>query len=130
MTHKLLADLVDTDENMINKIENGYSKGSIQTLTELATVLDVSIAELIGEQSPNSRRKTISRQDISDFEIGYKYVRKRYSFFPKHSSQELWELGTAYLLSRGANSELSIGMGFFFLELGIKMRLAEITPDH
>jgi len=46
------------------------------------------------------------------------------------SSQHLWELGNAYLQTRGANAELSRGMGFYFLELGIKMRLAEITPAY
>ena len=29
-----------------------------------------------------------------------------------------------------SQAELSRGMGFYFLELGIKMRLAEITPAH
>ncbi len=72
----------------------------------------------------------MSRQYLSDFEIGYEYVRKRYSFLSKHSSQQLWELGTAYLQTRGTNAELSRGMGFYFLELGIKIRLAEITSDH
>ena len=72
----------------------------------------------------------MSRQDLSDFEIGYEYVRKRYSFLAKHSYQDLWELGTAYLLTRGSNAELSQGMGFYFLELGIKTRLSEIIPDN
>ncbi|MCB8814648.1 helix-turn-helix domain-containing protein [Desulfosporosinus shakirovi] len=52
MTQKQLADLVHMDESMINKIENGHSTGSIRTLTKLAAALGVSIAELIGEQSP------------------------------------------------------------------------------
>ncbi|MCO1602787.1 hypothetical protein [Desulfosporosinus nitroreducens] len=72
----------------------------------------------------------MSRQDLSDFEIGYEYVRKRYSFLSKHSSQDLWKLGTAYLQARGANAELSRGMGFYFLELGIKTRLSEIITDN
>ncbi|MCO1602070.1 hypothetical protein [Desulfosporosinus nitroreducens] len=72
----------------------------------------------------------MSRQSLSDFEIGYEYVRKRYSILAKHSSKQLWELGTAYLQARGANAELSRGMGFYFLELGIKIRLAEIIPDN
>jgi len=72
----------------------------------------------------------MSRQHLSDFEIGYEYVRKRYSFLAKYSSQHLWELGNAYLQTRGADAELSRGMGFYFLELGIKMRLAEIIPGH
>ena len=62
--------------------------------------------------------------------IGYEYVRKRYSFLAKYGSQHLWELGNAYLLTRGTNAELSRGMGFYFLELGIEMRLAEITPAY
>ncbi len=72
----------------------------------------------------------MSRQDLSDFEIGYEYVRNRYSFLSKHSSQDIWKLGISYLQTRGANAELSRGMGFYFLELGIKIRLAEITSDH
>ncbi len=72
----------------------------------------------------------MSRQDLSDFEIGYEYVRKRYSFLANHSSHDLWKLGIAYLQSRGANAELSRGMGFYFLELGIKTRLSEIIPDN
>jgi hypothetical protein len=72
----------------------------------------------------------MSRQEFSDFEIGYDYVRRRYSFLTKHSYQDLWELGIAYLQTRGDNAELSRGMGFYFLELGIKIRLAEITSDH
>lgn len=40
------------------------------------------------------------------------------------------ELGNAYLQTRGANAELSRGMGFYFLELGIKVHLAEISPDY
>jgi len=72
----------------------------------------------------------MSRQDLSDFEIGYEYVRKRYSFLAKHSSHDLWELGNAYLQTKGADSELSRGMGFYFLELGIKIRLTEIIPDN
>ena len=51
MTQKQLADLIHMDESMINKIENGYSAGSIRTLTKIAAALDVSISELIGEQS-------------------------------------------------------------------------------
>ncbi|MCO5388584.1 MAG: hypothetical protein NHB14_25515 [Desulfosporosinus sp.] len=43
----------------------------------------------------------MSRQDLSDFEIGYEYVRKRYSFLANHSSHDLWKLGIAYLQSRG-----------------------------
>jgi len=57
MTQKQLADLVDIDESMINKIENGHSTGSIRTLTKLAAALGVSIAELIGEQSPEQREE-------------------------------------------------------------------------
>ena len=72
----------------------------------------------------------MSRQKLSDFEIGYEYVRKRYSALAKHSRQDLWALGIAYLQTRGANAELSRGMGFYFLELGIKTRLAEIIPDN
>ncbi|MCB8814740.1 hypothetical protein [Desulfosporosinus shakirovi] len=72
----------------------------------------------------------MSRQDLSDFEIGYEYVRKRYSFLAEHSSHDLWKLGVAYMQARGANAELSRGMGFYFLELGIKIRLVEITSDH
>ena len=72
----------------------------------------------------------MSRQHHSDFEIGYEYVRKRYSFLAKYSSQYLWELGKAFLKTRGTNAELSRGMGFYFLELGIKIRLSEITPAH
>lgn len=70
----------------------------------------------------------MSGQHISDFEIGYEYVRKRYSFLEKQDSQYLWELGTAYLHVLGATAELSSGMGFYFLELGIKTRLSEMTP--
>ena len=62
----------------------------------------------------------MSRQHLSDFEIGYEYVRQRYSFMAKHSSQHLWELGNAYLQTRGATAELSRGMAFYFLELGLK----------
>lgn len=72
----------------------------------------------------------MSRQELSDFEIGYDYVRRRYSSLAKHSYQDLWELGNAYLQTRGSDAELSRGMGFYFLELGIKIRLAEITSTH
>jgi len=72
----------------------------------------------------------MDRKELSDFEIGYDYVRRRYSFLAKHSSQDLWKLGTAYLQAKGSNAELSRGMGFYFLELGIKIRLAEIIPDN
>ncbi len=51
MTQKQLAELVDIDESMINKIENGHSTGSVQTLTKIAAALGVSINKLIGEQS-------------------------------------------------------------------------------
>jgi hypothetical protein len=61
----------------------------------------------------------------SDFEIGYNYVRRRYSLLSKKSSQYLWELGAAYLMAKGATAELSRGMGFYFLELGVKMFLSE-----
>lgn len=73
----------------------------------------------------------MSRQDLSDFEIGYGYVRQRYSFLAKQNYQDLWELGNAYLQTKGANAELSRGMGFYFLELGIRNRLAaETIPDN
>ena len=73
----------------------------------------------------------MSRQDLSDFEIGYGYVRQRYSFLAKHNYHDLWELGNAYLQIKGANAELSRGMGFYFLELGIRIRLAaEIISDN
>ncbi|KUO63242.1 MAG: hypothetical protein APF84_01745 [Gracilibacter sp. BRH_c7a] len=67
----------------------------------------------------------MSYQQNSDFEIGYNYVRRRYSFLSKKSPQYLWELGTAYLIVKGATAELSRGMGFYFLELGVKMFLSE-----
>ena len=66
------------------------------------------------------------RQDLIDFEIGYDYVRRRYSFLENQSYQYLWELGKAYLQTRESNAALSRGMGFYFLELGIKKLLAEI----
>lgn len=44
---------------------------------------------------------------------------------PNIAPNILWELGNAYLQIRGANAELSRGMGFYFLELEIKTRLAE-----
>lgn len=69
----------------------------------------------------------MSRQHTSDFEIGYEYVRKHYSSLAKQSSQQLWELGMAYLQVRGPTGEVSRGMGFYFLESGIKMRLSEIA---
>ncbi|AET69803.1 hypothetical protein Desor_4380 [Desulfosporosinus orientis DSM 765] len=72
----------------------------------------------------------MDRQELSDFEIGYDYVRRRYSSLAKHSYQDLWKLGIAYLQTKGADAELSRGMGFYFLELGIRIRLAEITSDH
>ena len=65
------------------------------------------------------------RQHPTDFEIGYEYVRRRFSSLVGHSPQYLWELGNAYLQIRGATAELSRGMGFYFLEQGIKTRLAE-----
>lgn len=55
LTQKQLADRVQIDESMINKIENGHSSGSIRTLTKLAAALGVSITELIGEQSLKSQ---------------------------------------------------------------------------
>ena len=67
------------------------------------------------------------RQDLTDFEIGYNYVRRRYSFFGDQTPQYLWELGHAYLQIRETNAELSKGMGYYFLELGIKKLLAEIS---
>ena len=70
------------------------------------------------------------KKNLCDFQIGYEYVRKHYSFLAKYTFQNLWELGNAFLQTRGASAELSRGMGFFFLELGIKMRLAEITAGH
>lgn len=51
LTQKQLADLVGIDESMINKIENGHSTGSVQTLTKLASALGVNINELIGKQT-------------------------------------------------------------------------------
>ncbi len=72
----------------------------------------------------------MSGQHPSDFEIGYEYVRKHYSFLTKQSSQHLLELGIAYLRAKGATAELSRGMGFYFLELGLKKRLAEMTLTH
>ncbi len=71
----------------------------------------------------------MSGQHPSDFEIGYEYVRKHYSFLTKHSSQHLWELAIAYLGAKGATAELSRD-GFYFLELGIKMFLAETASTH
>lgn len=69
----------------------------------------------------------MSRYDSSDFEIGYEYVRRRYSFLSNKSPQHLWELGTAFLKGKGATAELSMGMGFYFLELGIQMHRLEMT---
>lgn len=51
LTQRQLADLIDVDESMINKIENGHSIGSVRTLTKLAAALGVSITELLGKQS-------------------------------------------------------------------------------
>ncbi|WP_242966922.1 hypothetical protein [Desulfosporosinus sp. FKA] len=62
----------------------------------------------------------MDRQELTDFEIGYKYVRKRYSVLAKRSYQDLWALGIAYLQTRGSNAELSRGMGFYFLELALR----------
>lgn len=67
----------------------------------------------------------MSYQQSSDFEIGYNYVRRRYSFLSKKSSRYLWELGTAFLMFKGATAELSRGMGYYFLELGVKIFLSE-----
>lgn len=62
----------------------------------------------------------MSKQQINDFEIGYNYVRKRYSFLAEQCPESLWELSTAFLSGKGAAIELSRGMGFYFLELGLK----------
>ncbi|SDH52509.1 hypothetical protein [Desulfosporosinus hippei] len=68
----------------------------------------------------------MSRRDLSDFEIGYEYVRKRYSVLAKRSRQDLWELGIAYLQTKGADAELSRGMAFYFLELALKPALPRL----
>jgi len=47
LTQKQLADLVGLDESMISKIENGYTIGSVHTLTKFAAVFSVSVTELI-----------------------------------------------------------------------------------
>ncbi|ADY56307.1 helix-turn-helix domain protein [Syntrophobotulus glycolicus DSM 8271] len=49
MTQKQLAELVKLDESMINKIENGHSVGSVQTLSKIAAALKVSITELLDD---------------------------------------------------------------------------------
>lgn len=67
----------------------------------------------------------MSKQQISDFEIGYNYVRKRYSFLAEQGPESLWELSTAFLSGKGPTIELSRGMGFYFLELGLK----KLTSD-
>lgn len=67
----------------------------------------------------------MSNQHISDFEMGYEYVRKHYSFLAKESPQYLRELGTAFFQAEGTNNALSKGMGCYFLELAINMILAE-----
>jgi len=69
----------------------------------------------------------MSKPYLSDFETGYNYVQKRYSFLANHGTQLLLELGIAYLLEKGATSELSRGMAFFYPELGIKMLFLETT---
>ncbi|WP_145093826.1 helix-turn-helix domain-containing protein [Sporomusa sp. KB1] len=55
MTQKQLAKLVNIDESMINKIENGRSTGSIQTLANIAAALGVCITELIGKQTLSNK---------------------------------------------------------------------------
>lgn len=59
MTQKQLADLVELDESMINKIENGHSVGSLQSLGKIAAVLKVSITELLGDQFSTPQNKKL-----------------------------------------------------------------------
>jgi hypothetical protein len=60
------------------------------------------------------------KQSMSDFEIGYNYVRRHFSSLIQLGPKNLWELGLTFLLKEGNDAELSKGMAIYYLELGIK----------
>lgn len=47
LTQQQLSDLAGIDRKTINRIENGHFSPSIDTLTRLAVVLNVSISDLL-----------------------------------------------------------------------------------
>lgn len=65
-------------------------------------------------------------QNLSDFQIGYDYVRNRQPILNQYGPQQLWELGKVLLLEEGAMAELSRGMAFYCLEKGLKKLFPEI----
>lgn len=49
MTQEELANEVGVDRSLISKLETGESEGSLSTLRKIADVLEVALAELLGE---------------------------------------------------------------------------------
>lgn len=49
MTQEELANEVGVDRSLISKLETGESEGSLSTLRKIAEVLEVALAELLGE---------------------------------------------------------------------------------
>jgi putative transcriptional regulator len=47
LTQQQLSDLAGVDRKTINRIENGHFSPSIDTLTRLAVVLNISISDLV-----------------------------------------------------------------------------------
>lgn len=69
----------------------------------------------------------MSKKCLSDFEIGYKYAQKLSPFLIKNKPQYFLKLSRAYFLDNSVTSELSRGMGTYFLEFGINTILSEAS---
>ncbi|TWH46412.1 hypothetical protein [Sporomusa sp. KB1] len=68
----------------------------------------------------------MSEQYLSDFEMGYNYTRKRYAGrIATYSTEYILELAQAFWLKEGSTAELSRGMGFYYLQTGVKKLLLE-----
>ena len=50
LTTQELAEMVGVTQQMINYMENGKRKGSIETNLKLAKILNITLDELIGEE--------------------------------------------------------------------------------
>ncbi|SFL90908.1 helix-turn-helix domain-containing protein [Pelosinus propionicus] len=58
ITQLELAEKAGIDNSLVSRIENGQSEGSIQSLKKIATVLGVTVAELLNESTASIEKES------------------------------------------------------------------------
>ncbi|BBB91436.1 MAG TPA: hypothetical protein PKA28_17010 [Methylomusa anaerophila] len=69
----------------------------------------------------------MSKQHLSDFQIGYDYARHQHDLLGEYTPQNILELAMIFCFQTGNTAELAKGMGVYYLELGIKKIIAQFN---